>query len=316
MRRDVPAPAGWLEAATAAFLRLFLRASFRPFMGPRLGAPAQRRWAQALALLMPARLGLQVASERVGAIGVRVLTPAQSAGQGVILYLHGGAFCLGSAFTHRGMCAHLAFESSMPVWVPNYRLAPEHPYPCALQDALAVFDALLQKGYGSDQIVLAGDSAGATLALALAIHLRRQGRALPAALALISPVTDWQARRTGTASGVRGDPMVTQAWLEQGLRWLQVPPGVPEFSPLQTDLRGLPPLLIQAGQEEILLPDSERLAAHAQACHVPCQLEVHAERWHVFHLQAFYLRSARQALRTLGRFAQGRAVPSSSLNVS
>jgi acetyl esterase/lipase len=300
----------------AAFLRLFLRATFRPFIGPRLGAPAQRRWAWALSLLMPGRLGLRAGRERVGAIDVRVLAPAGKAGPGVVLYLHGGAFCLGSAFTHRGMCSHLAHASGMPVWIPNYRLAPEHPYPCALQDALAAFDALLQKGYASGQIVLAGDSAGATLALALAIHLRRQGRSMPAGLALISPVTDFQARRTGTAPGVRGDPMVTQAWLEQGVQWLRVPPGAPEFTPLTTDLRGLPPMLVQAGQEEILLPDSLRLAAHALACHVPCQMEVHAQRWHVFHLQAFYLRSARLALHTLGRFAQACVTPPAPTNVS
>ena len=304
MRRDIPAPGGWLEPLVAGFLRLFLRATFRPFIGPRLGPVAQRRWAHILSLLMPGRVGLIGRNEHIGGMQVRVLSPRRGVGKGVILYLHGGAFCLGSAQTHRGMCSHLAHESGMQVWIPNYRLAPEHPYPCALEDALAALDALLQRGHACSSIVVAGDSAGATLALALAIHLKKLGRAMPAGLALISPVTDFQADHVGIAPGARSDPMVTQAWLSQGLQWLHVPPGVTEFAPLDADLSGLPPMLIQAGQEEILLPDSIRLEAHAQRCKVPCQLDIYQERWHVFHLQAFYLRSGRQALRAIAAFTR------------
>jgi hypothetical protein len=244
----------------------------------------------------------------VGHLDIEVLSPKHAESKAVMLYLHGGAFCLGGASSHRGMCSHLAFESGMPVWIPNYRLAPEHPYPCALDDAVAAYDALLQRGYSSQHIVVAGDSAGGTLALALAIRLQHLGRTLPAGLALISPVTDTDAatRRAPTPHGVRADPMVSQAWLSQGLGWFQVPPGTPEFSPLHTPLAGLPPMLVQAGDEEILLPDSTRLAAHAQQCGVECNLEIYQERWHVFHLQAFYLRSARQALQGIAAFARSK----------
>jgi acetyl esterase/lipase len=304
MQRSIPAPSGWFEAFVAGFLRLFLRAAFRPFIGPRLGPVAQRRWANILSLLMPGRAGLVSQREHIAGLDVLVLAPPQVASKGVVLYLHGGAFCLGGTQTHRGLCSHLAHESGMPVWIPNYCLAPEHPYPCALGDALAAFDALLQRGYACNNIVVAGDSAGSTLALALAIHLKRLGRAMPAGLALISPVTDLQADHSDTAPGVRGDPMVTQAWLRQGLQWFHVPQGTAEFAPLDTDLSGLPPMLIQAGREEILLPDSVRLEAHAQRCKVPCQLDIYQERWHVFHLQAFYLRSSRQALQAIAAFAR------------
>jgi cyclohexanone monooxygenase len=127
---------------------------------------------------------------------------------------------------------------------------------------------------------------------------------MPAGLALISPVTDFQADHAETAPGVRGDPMVTQAWLRQGLQWFHVPQRVPEFSPLDVDLSGLPPMLVQAGREEILLPDAIRLEAQAERWKVPCQLDIYQERWHVFHLQAFYLRSSRQALRAIATFAK------------
>jgi acetyl esterase/lipase len=304
MRVDVPAPAGWFERFVAGFLRLFLRASFRPFIGPRLGPVAQRRWARILSLLMPGRLGLTSRFETIAGCEVQIMAPTSASSSAVVLYLHGGAFCLGSSQTHRGLCSHLAFDSGMPVWIPNYRLAPESPYPCALEDALAVYDRLLQSGYSSNSIVLAGDSAGATLALALAIHLKRLGRSAPAGLALISPITDFDAPRDPVIPGGRGDPMVTPAWLHQGLQWFNMPQGVPEFSPLRVDLSGLPPILVQAGQEEILLPDSIKLEAHAQHHGVACRLEVYAERWHVFHLQAFYLGSSRKALKAMADFVR------------
>lgn len=269
-----------------------------------MGPVAQRKWARMLALLMPGRMSLASRFESLAGVEVQILSPKRMETRGVVLYLHGGAFCLGGSQTHRGLCSHIALESGMPVWIPNYRLAPEHPYPCALEDALAVYEALLQRGYSSNSIVLAGDSAGGTLSLALAIYLNRLGRTAPAALALISPLTDASATHDTTLLGVRGDPMVTRAWLNQGLKWLHVPHGVPEFSPLQTDLSGLPPMLIQAGEEEILLPDSIQLEAHAQSCKVPCRLEIYKERWHVFHLQAFYLRSSRQALKAMALFAR------------
>lgn len=304
VRYEVAAPSDWLERFLAAFLRLFLRATFRPLIGPRLGPRAQRWWANLLSLLMPGRIGLASRFESVAGLKVRVLAPKRIDTKGVVLYLHGGAFCLGGWQTHSGLCSHIALESGMPVWIPNYRLAPEHPYPCALDDALSIYDTLLQRGYSSSSIVLAGDSAGGTLALALAVRLKSVGRDAPAALALISPVTDLNASRDATMPGVRGDPMVTQGWLKQGVRWFNVPQGVPEFSPLNTDLSGLPPILIQAGEEEILLPDSLKLAVHAQSCKVPCRLDIYKERWHVFHLQAFYLRSSRLALQAIATYAR------------
>ncbi len=299
MRLDIPAPQGRLEKLVAGFLRLFLRATFRPLMGPRMGPGAQRRWARILSLFMPGRRGVSRRFDKIAGLDVEILAPRTGSAGGVVLYLHGGAFCLGSSQTHGGLCSHLAFESGMPVWIPNYRLAPEFPYPCALDDALAVYDTMLQRGYSSHSIVLAGDSAGASLALALAIHLKSLGRCAPAGLALVSPITDAKATRGAKVPGVRGDPMVTQAWLQQGLKWFNAPQDVPEFSPLDVDLSGLPPMLVQAGREEILLPDAIRLEAHAQHCNVPCRLEIYEERWHVFHLQAFYLKSSRQAIKAM-----------------
>jgi len=304
MRHDIAAPSGIAERFVAAFLRIFLRIAFRPFIGPRMGQAAQRRWANLLSLLMPGRTGLLRRMETVAGLQVQILSTSSVEVHGVVLYLHGGAFCLGGPQTHGGLCSHIALESDLPVWIPDYRLAPEHPYPCALEDALAVYDELLQRGYSSESIVVAGDSAGGALALALAIKLKRLGRPQPAALALISPLTDPNASNDTTPPGVRGDPMITRAWLRQGLQWFRVPSGVNEFTPLDADLAGLAPMLIQAGDEEILLPDSVKLEVHASNCGVVCRLDVYEERWHVFQLQGFYLQSSRQALKAIAEFAR------------
>ena len=298
---QINAPTGWIEKFLAAFLRLFLRLTFKTLIGPGTSVKAQRRWVQLLALLMPGRGGIASRSVDVNGLSVEVLSPKKSDSKNVILFLHGGAFCLGSNFSHRSLCSHLAFESGMPIWVPNYRLAPEHPYPAALDDAVSIYQALLRQGYSSQHIVIAGDSAGGSLALALAIRLKKMGVSFPACIALISPVTDGLAIRQAQLLGGRGDPMISYEWLAQGLNWFN-PPETSEFSPLKIDLTGLPPMLIQVGQEEILLNDSLQLEARATHFNVACHLECYLERWHVFHLQTLYLKSSKDAIRSLVQF--------------
>ena len=299
-------PAGRVEALAAASLRGFLRVAFRPLIGPPFGARMQRRVVALLSPLMPGASGTLRYRTSAAGVPVEVIAPKHGDAGGAILYLHGGAFCLGGPHTHRGVTTRLAAEAGLPVWVPDYRLAPEHPSPAALNDALAAYDALRVQGYAPHRIVIAGDSAGGALALALAIALRERGEPAAAALLLISPVTDPTLGGETLASRRHDDPMIRRGWLEQGLRWYHGAGSAAARGPLDTDLRGLPPMLVQAGDQEVLLSDAQRLATHALACGVPCRLEIHAARWHVFHLQAFYLRSARDALRTLAGFAAQR----------
>lgn len=303
---EIAEPGGFVERANAAVLRGFLRCAFRTVIGPPVGPTGQRRWVDMLALLMPGRSGVLRHQTAVAGMPVEVVAPGPGDTVAVMLYLHGGAFCLGGASTHRSITSHLAYESGMSVWVPNYRLAPEHPYPAALDDAMATYRALLSQGYAPGSIVLAGDSAGGALALALAIRLRDQGETVPAGLILISPVTDPTLSGTSLADKSNLDPMIRHDWLEQGLRWYQCPPDTAAHAPLKTHLEGLPPTLIQVGDREVLLSDASRLAEHAAQCGVDCRIEIHRARWHVFHLQSFYLRSAVRALQTLASFARER----------
>lgn len=305
----IAAPPGLGERLQAGFQRLFLRTCFRPLVGPPAGPRLQRALVACLAPLMPGVRGVERVRRALGGVpaeAVNPQAPAQGQGPGAILYLHGGAFCLGNPASHRSITTRLARAAGLTVWAPDYRLAPEHPCPAALDDALACYQALLDSGIPANRIVLAGDSAGGALALALALTLRDQGLALPAGLALISPLTDPSLSSPSVAANARIDPMVRRSWVAQGIAWYACPLDAGVHAPLTGSLAGLPPILVQVGEQEILRDDAFRLAAHARECGVPCQLEEYAQRWHVFHLQAFYLRSAAHAISRLAGFARAR----------
>ncbi|HHX33713.1 MAG TPA: alpha/beta hydrolase fold domain-containing protein [Gammaproteobacteria bacterium] len=299
----VAEPQDSLEKLSARLLRVFLRVCFQSLMGPPFAATTQRRVISIFSVLTPGVGAVTRREITVNTIPTQVITPKTIKADGVILYLHGGAFCLGNAYSHRSISTRLAVESGMPVWLPEYRLAPEHPYPAAQDDVLACYD-VLRKDYAAEQIVIGGDSAGGALALALALTLRTRGDKRPAALLLISPVSDSSLRGLTLVSKHGEDPMLRRGWLEQALSWYKPPLDNSAQNPLKVDLSALPPMLVQVGEQELLLSDSTRLAEHANNCGVACRLEIHAARWHVFHLQAFSLGSARQAIRSLGVFAR------------
>jgi acetyl esterase/lipase len=311
----IAATSGPLEAINAALLRRFLQLAFRPLIGPPFSPKTQRRVVSALSWLMPGARGTRRGVIDANGVPTEVVHPRSHRGgdsASAVLYLHGGAFCLGSPATHRSLTTHLALSANMPVWVPDYRLAPEQPYPAALDDALSCYRAMLAQGHAAHDIVIAGDSAGGALALALALRLKSMGAPMPAALVLLSPVTDPTLSGATMHTHAARDPMLRQGWLEQALKWYQCPPTDTTHQPLAQSLQGLPPMLIQVGDQEILLADSLRLAEQAASSSVPCQLEIYAERWHVFQLQAFYLASARHALQAAADFASRHVTRGSS----
>jgi cation diffusion facilitator CzcD-associated flavoprotein CzcO/acetyl esterase/lipase len=314
--RVLPPPSR-LEALLAAQNRLLLRGVFRPLVGPPLGLRAQRRVVDLLGWLMPAVGKVKRERRMLGGVPAEVALPAAAPTDeaGAILYLHGGAFCLGSSWSHRGLTSRLARASGMPVWTPDYRLAPEHPYPAALDDALACYEALLASGLRADQIVIAGDSAGGSLAMALLLRLRARvpSAAMPAAAVLLSPLLDFSLSDPGLQARAEEDPMLRAAWLRQALAAYACPAETSEHRPLESDPSGLPPLLIQAGTDEILLGDAERLATQARACGLRCRLEIFEQRWHVFQLQGAQLHSARSAIDAVAAFARERVTAAATM---
>lgn len=293
------------ERVRSWLLRQFLRLSFKALIGPPLGPGLQRGLVALLSPLMPGVRGVRSERRRLGQVPTQVLTPATGEPGAAVLYLHGGAFCLGSPTSHRSITTRLARDGGFKVYVPDYRLAPEHPHPAALDDALAAYEGLLGLGLPPERIVLAGDSAGGSLALMLAQALQQRRQALPAAMMLLSPLVDTTLATAQAAAPQVHDPMLKLSWLEQGLGWH----GAARAAPGREALAGLPPLLLQVGDQELLLADAELLARRAQAAGVACRLEIYQGRWHVFHLQAAYLASARSALQAMIQFARAHAGP-------
>lgn len=221
---------------------------------------------------------------------------------GCVLYLHGGGYALGSVVTHKELMARLSSAAAVPVLGIDYRLAPENPFPAALDDAHGAVRWLYSQGIPSERLVVAGDSAGGGLTLATALRLRECGDPLPVGLALLSPWTDLTA--SGPSHTERGhlDPMVSLEGLQMMARaYARGRTAETLTSPLFADLHGLPRVYMQVGDAEILLDDATRLHERLEAAGVPSRLEVWQRMLHVF--QAFpQLPEAARAVDHLGEW--------------
>ncbi len=225
----------------------------------------------------------------------------------VVLYFHGGGYVAGSIDSHRNLLGHLAEAMGCRVFAADYRLAPEHPHPAAVTDGVAAYRGLLAEGISPDRIAIAGDSAGGGLTVATLVALRNEGVTAPAAAVPISPWVDMEGTGESMTTRADVDPMVNKTNL--GLLAEQVvgPDGDlrdPLISPLHADLAGLPPLLIQVGDAEVLLDDATRLAAAVAAAGGSATLEVWPEMIHVWHGSAGFVPEADEALARIAAFLQ------------
>lgn len=229
---------------------------------------------------------------------------AQCAPVRTMLYCHGGGYYFCSPASHRPLVFRLAARSGARTFSLDYRLAPEHPFPAALEDALAAYRRLLADGTPAASIVIAGDSAGGGLALATLVALRDAGDPLPAAGVLFSPWTDLAATGATIESNDGLDPMFCGAAIGRAARFYvgDADPTDPYLSPLYADLTGLPPLLIQAGSTEVLLDDARRVADRARAAGVKVGFEVWPGVPHVWHLWTPYVPEAKAALERAAQF--------------
>jgi monoterpene epsilon-lactone hydrolase len=224
-----------------------------------------------------------------------------------ILYVHGGAYTTGSLATHRRHVAQLSAAAGARVLNVDYRLAPEHPHPAAVDDALAAYRWLTgEAGIRPDRVVLSGDSAGGGLAVAMLVALRDGGDPLPAGAALISPWTDLTFSGASHDSRLELDPMCSRSSLTPSADAYvgSADPKAPLISPAYADLAGLPPLLIHVGDHETLLDDSTLVAERAAAAGVDVELVVVPEMIHVWHVFAGMVPESDVALAELGRWIQ------------
>lgn len=296
-----PPRGGLRERLLAALLRGSLQLLLRPVFSPRVPMAWQRRWLKGLSHTSLPLRGSRFEPDRLGGVaGEWVWPAAEPTRDGTVLYLHGGAYCVGAPGTHRALTTRLARACGMALFAADYRLAPEHPFPAAVHDALAAYRALRARG----PVVVAGDSAGGGLALALAIALRDAGEAAPAALLLLSP---WAEMTTAhvPATPPRGEAMLSVAWAQAcaALCLRDTPASHPWASPLNADLRGLPPVLIQAGTDELLHEQALALHDALAAAGVSVRCEIVPQRWHVFQMHGGVLASADDAIDRLALFA-------------
>jgi epsilon-lactone hydrolase len=236
-----------------------------------------------------------------------------TAGETVLLYLHGGGYFGCSAETHRPITAGFALQG-FRVCAPDYRLAPENRFPAAVDDAVAVYRALLDAGHAPQDIVLAGESAGGGLALSMMIALRDTGVPLPAAAAVFSPWTDLAATGESIRANADRCAMFSGTDIAPTARYYlgETDPRNPLASPLYADLTGLPPLLIHVGADEVLLDDSTRLAERARAAGVPVELKIWPVVPHAWQLAPHMIPEGRASLREAGEFLRARAVRANS----
>jgi acetyl esterase/lipase len=299
--------AGWSPPGTGQrlvplALRATVRTVLKPVLSPRVPVPWQRWWLRRLTQRpRPRRVAVQAGV--VGGVKGEWLRSRCAEPDGgraaTILYLHGGGYCIGSPATHRAVTARLARSAGVPVFAADYRLAPEHPFPAALDDAVAAYRALSETG----PVIVAGDSAGGGLALAAALAVRQSPLPSPMALILFSPWVDLTMSSL-SAEAAKTDAVLSPAWLAACARhYLRGgDPMAPLASPIRGELRGLPPILIQVAADELLGGDAMQLREALLRAGVAVRCEVIPALWHNFHLHAGMLRSANAAIERAARF--------------
>jgi acetyl esterase/lipase len=268
--------------------------------------PEMRANMEAATGAMPDAPGIRYEATNASGVPAEWARADEARDAGALLYFHGGGYCVGSVRTHRLLVGGLSRACGVPALSVDYRLAPEHPHPAAVDDGVAAYRHLLARGIAPERIALAGDSAGGGLTAAVLIALREGGLPMPAAGACISPWFDLALSGETMTSKVDVDPMckpdllapMAAAYVAGGdLR-------APTVSPLYADLAGLPPLLVQVGTAETLLDDARRFARRAERQGVDATLEVWDDMIHVWHAFAMLLPEGQQAIDRIGGFVR------------
>jgi monoterpene epsilon-lactone hydrolase len=242
-----------------------------------------------------------------GVPGEWSIVPGSDASR-VLMFFHGGGYCSGSILSHRRMVTEAGRAAGMRTLAVGYRLAPEHPFPAAFDDALTAWFFLRKQGIAAARIAIGGDSAGGGLTVALVNRLRDAREELPGCAWLVSPWTDLTMSGATLATKDAVDPLIHKGYLDE-LADAYLPAGMdrkdPRVSALHADLKGFPPTLIQVGSDETLLDDATRFAAAAGAAAVPVTLEIWPHMIHAWHLWNARLEPGRQALASAGALIRG-----------
>lgn len=270
--------------------------------------PTLRQAMLALTTAAPLPSDIRYEPDSLGPVAVEWAVPTNAAPESVICYLHGGGYCLGSVATHRTLVGAIARAACARVVSVDYRLAPEHPFPAAIEDATTAYRALLARGVAPSRVALAGDSAGGGLTIAALLALRDSTTPLPAAAACISPWLDLTCSGESMTTRASVDPMLQRGpALKLAAAYLDgADAATPLASPLFADPAGLPPILLHVGTAEVLLDDSTRFGERARSAGVDVTLEVWPDMIHVWHAFAPLLPEADRAIERVGDYLGAR----------
>jgi acetyl esterase/lipase len=297
-----------MSSFRAKAVRAVTGAWFRSVNAERADVQRMRTVWHSLANTLWTASGVDVRKNEFAGMRAEWLTPEAPATRKAILYLHGGAYVFGNCTTHRQLVSYIARACGVRALVIEYRLAPENPFPAAIEDSLAAYRALRDEGYAAGDIILAGDSAGGGLVMALLLSLRDAGEQMPAGAVLLSPWLDLTASGESMQTRARRDP------------WFK-PPDMPIIasyycaeddyrnplvSAVYADVAGLPPVYIQVGDDEILLSDSTRIAEKIEAAGGEVTLEVWPRMFHVFQVFVHQMPESRDAIAKLVPFVRAR----------
>jgi acetyl esterase/lipase len=281
----------------------FVLRGARPLFGSRrMGVIGRRLMLETLTAAARPPKGTRFDRATIAGVQVDRLRQPQAAPNGTLIYIHGGAYALGSARGYRGLAAHLAAAAGMTVLLPDYSRAPTAQYPVALEEMIAVYTQLLCDGLDPKSTVIAGDSAGGGLTLALAMMLRDRGIALPAALGLICPWADLAIDVNETRPVLRDPLILPQMAAEWAPRYVgSSDPRLPGISPVYGDMSGLPPIVMQTAGDDPISVDADKIESACAASNTALDHRRFEGLWHDFHLQVCLLSDARDAVAELGR---------------
>lgn len=292
----------WRESMMAKVMRTALFALFKPVMRPPVPLALQRGVMHTLAISMPGVGGVTIRHVTVQGMPMERITPKGVKPRHAILYLHGGAFCVGSPRSHRSITTRLAQMAQAEVFVPDYRRIPEHAFPAQMEDGVKAYRYVLQQGFAAKRVAVAGDSAGGTMTFSLPAAAVAAGLAQPAALVMMSPALDLNLNSNSVAERGARDPLINPSWGRQAVKWMKTPEHHPLGNPKALSLLAYPPALIQVGEDEVLFDDSTWAAQALSKAGRHAELEIYLKRWHVFHVHAAFMPSAHAALRRQAEF--------------
>jgi len=278
--------------------------------GPRITVKAARANYDALlgTVMLPNNIDRQEVD--VGPVMADLLIPELAMGKKTILYAHGGGFTAGSRFSARNLCSSIAHECACRLLLPEYRLAPEYPYPTALEDLYNAYSWLLHQGVSASDVIFAGDGSGANLAVSLVHFLRTRSVKLPSAVIAISPWINLACDTASYLARKTGDPINSRESLlgQATLYTAEANFANPNVSPINGEFQGFPPLFVQCGSEEILLDDAKRLAQKASNAGCPTVLDVHEGMWHLFQAIDSLTPEAQLAVKKIGKWVRNEMI--------